>query len=135
MLCQFDDQSEGRLTKYGKCSWQLFYATESSIREFLSDSDVMTDGCHESRLTKRWTPSTTSVEYKIFKSVSKFLDFLRFLRPVGRNFQRGVRRLASRIAHLAAGGQKQSSNFQALHSNFRKVLGFFQNWFLRFYTN
>ena len=61
-------------------------------------------------------------------------------RPVGRNFQRGVRRHASRVAHLAAGvlgalsdPQKprgiwskilQSSNFKALHSNFRKVLFF-----------
>ena len=62
------------------------------------------------------------------------------VRPVGRNFQRGVRRLALLIAHLAVGGlgapqgsQKpwgiwskilQSSNFQALYSNFPKVLFF-----------
>ena len=74
----------------------MFYATESSIREFLSDSDVMTDGCHEAKAyealnSKHDIGCYIVHEYKIFKSVSKFLDFLRFLRPVGRNFQRGVR--------------------------------------------
>ena len=74
-----------------------------------------------------------------FDAVSLLVTWigLRQIRPVGRNFQRGVRRHASQVAHLATGGlgalsdpQKprgiwskilQSSNFKALHSNFRKV--------------
>ena len=82
-----------------------------------------------------------------------------FCRPVGRNFQRGVCRLEQPVVHLAqrgvltAGGfgaaqdpQKlwgiwskmlKSSNFQALHSNFWKVLFFKTDYmiFTEFYTN
>ena len=89
----------------------------------------------------------TQTVYKINQNLS-FCSQMNIYRPVCRNFQRGVRRLPSRVAHLAAGlgatqgPQKpwgiwskilQSSIFQVLHSNFRKVL--FLKIFIKFYTN
>ena len=86
--------------------------------------------------------SNSTCQYPAFRSSNMFSTKILITerRPVGRNFQRGVRRHASQVAHLSAGGlgalsdpQKsrgiwskilQSSNFKALHSNFRKVLFF-----------
>ena len=51
-----------------------------------------------------------------------FIGKCRYVRTVGRNFQRGVRRHASRVAHLAAGGLGALSDPQKTRGIWSKII-------------